>query len=193
MWYWSLFGVYLIIGVFFHIVAIRQVKTEYSKRIALGYPYDSNDIIWSTNKCITIGCLGIVSGFIAGTIGIGGGVILGPILLSLGIHPVVSTVTTNFLVLLTSSSTSLQFMLSHMLNYEYSSISIVFSMLGSFMGTKLVHHYFKKTGRESILIFALVIVIGVSALILPATSIISTIQDMKKDINPFTFSSPCLN
>lgn len=66
-------------------------------------------------------------------------------------------------------------------------------MLGSYMGTKLVHYYFKKTGRESILIFALVIVIGVSALILPGTSIFSTIHDMNKNINPFAFNSPCAN
>jgi uncharacterized membrane protein YfcA len=47
----------------------------------------------------------------AGLLGIGGGTILGPLLLELGLHPIVSTSTSNFLVLFTSSSTSIQFIL----------------------------------------------------------------------------------
>jgi len=52
-----------------------------------------------------------LSGILAGLLGIGGGLILGPLLLELGLHPIVSTATTNFLVLFTSSSTSIQFFL----------------------------------------------------------------------------------
>jgi len=48
---------------------------------------------------------------LAGLLGIGGGTILGPLLLEIGLHPVVSTATSNFLVLFTSSSTSIQFIL----------------------------------------------------------------------------------
>ena len=170
---------------------VNHINKEYYYRVSIGFPYDGKDIIWSTGKCFNMGITGLVSGFIAGTIGIGGGVVLVPILLSLGIHPVVSTVTTNFLVLLTSSSTSLQFMLNNMMNYEYACISIVFSVLGSYIGTKIIHHYFKQTGRESLLIFALVFVIGSSALILPLSSILSTINDVERGVDVFRFNSPC--
>jgi len=47
----------------------------------------------------------------AGLLGIGGGLILGPLLLQLNIHPMVSTATSNFLVLFTASSTSIQFII----------------------------------------------------------------------------------
>ena len=51
------------------------------------------------------------SGCMAGLLGIGGGLILGPLLLQLNIHPMVSTATSNFLVLFTASSTSIQFII----------------------------------------------------------------------------------
>ena len=63
--------------------------------------------------------IGFIAGIIAGIIGIGGWVVLGPILVDLGLHPIVGTVTTNFLVLITSSSTIFQLILFKMLNYEY--------------------------------------------------------------------------
>ena len=189
--YWLLFISFFIFALFVNYISLNHINKEYYYRISIGFPYDGKDIIWSTSKCFNMGITGLISGFIAGTIGIGGGVVLGPILLSLGIYPVVSTVTTNFLVLLTSSSTSLQFMLNNMMNYEYACMSIIFSILGSYIGTKIIHHYFKQTGRESLLIFALVFVIGSSALILPLCSILSTINDVERGIDVFRFNSPC--
>ena len=89
-------------------MSLLHVQHEYNYRISIAFPYDEKDINWTFDKSLKISITGLISGFIAGIIGIGGGVVLGPILLSMGIYPVVSTVTTNFLVLITSSSTTLQ-------------------------------------------------------------------------------------
>ena len=191
--YWFIFISFFIFALIINYISYLHVQHEYNYRNSLGFPYDEKDIKWSFNQSITIAFIGLISGFIAGTIGIGGGVVLGPILLSYGIFPVVSTVTTNFLVLLTSSSTSLQFILSDMMNYQYAFVSIIFSILGSYVGTKVIHHYFTKSGRQSLLIFALVLVIGASALILPISSIISTVDDIEKGMEIFRFNSPCSN
>lgn len=189
--YWVLFTIFFLFALITNVVTYFHIEKEHYLRVSMGFPYNDKDIIWNTNKCIKMGILGLISGFIAGVIGIGGGVVLGPILLGQGIYPIVSTVTTNFLVLLTSSSTSVQFMLNGMMNYEYALISIVFSIIGSYVGTKVIHYYFHKTGRESLLIFALVLVIGSSALILPISSIISTINDINKGVEVLRFNSPC--
>ena len=191
--YWFIFLSFFIFALIINYISYLHVQHEYNYRNSLGFPYDQKDIKWSFSQSISIALIGLISGFIAGTIGIGGGVVLGPILLSYGIFPVVSTVTTNFLVLLTSSSTSLQFILSNMMNYQYAFVSIIFSILGSYVGTKIIHHYFTKSGRQSLLIFALVLVIGSSALILPISSIISTLDDIEKGIDIFRFNSPCYN
>ena len=132
-----------------------------------------------------------MAGFIAGIIGIGGGVVLGPILLDLGIHPIVGTVTTNFLVLITSSSTTFQFILFKMLNFEYGFFCIIFSALGSYCGTYLVNNYVKNTGKQSIIVFILFLVVVISAIVLPLSSLFNIIEDYKNGLNIFEFESLC--
>jgi uncharacterized membrane protein YfcA len=89
----------------------RKIRHEYEHRLSIGYPYNSSDIKWETKMFFKFPLYSFVSGLMAGLLGIGGGLILGPLLLELGLHPLVSTATSNFLVLFTSSSTSVQFIL----------------------------------------------------------------------------------
>ena len=155
--YWILVILFIIIVLAFDYFVIIHIEKEYNYRKMINFPYDSKDINWSRNTIMKLCFIGFLAGFIAGTIGIGGGVVLGPILLDLGIHPIVGTVTTNFLVLITSSSTTFQFILFKMLNYEYGFFCIIFSALGSYCGTHLVNSYVKNTGKQSfiVLIFSL--------------------------------------
>lgn len=89
----------------------RKIKKEYDYRVSIGYPYNNTDIKWNQNIFIKFPIYSFVSGLMAGLLGIGGGLILGPLLLELGLHPMISTATSNFLVLFTSSSTSIQFII----------------------------------------------------------------------------------
>jgi uncharacterized membrane protein YfcA len=90
----------------------RKIKKEYDYRVFIGYPYNNTDIKWTgMSVFLKFPMYSFLSGMLAGLLGIGGGLILGPLLLELGLHPIVSTATSNFLVLFTSSSTSIQFIL----------------------------------------------------------------------------------
>jgi len=84
---------------------------EYQYRLSIQFPFNDNDLKWNTKLFIKLPFYSFASGCMAGLLGIGGGLILGPLLLQLNIHPVVSTATSNFLVLFTSSSTSIQFII----------------------------------------------------------------------------------
>ena len=169
-----------------------HIQTEYNYRKIINFPYDEKDINWTNKTIIKLCSIGFIAGFVAGVIGIGGGVVLGPILLDLGIHPIVGTVTTNMLVLITSSSTTFQFILFKMLNIEYGIICIIFSALGSYCGTYLVNKYVKKTGKQSFIVLILFSVVIISAIVLPLSSLINIIDDYKKGYNIFEFESLCL-
>ena len=187
--YWVLMFAFLIIVLFYDYYIINHIETEFSYRKIINFPYDERDIIWTRPTIIKLAFIGLVAGFVAGVIGIGGGVVLGPILLDLGIHPIVGSVTTNMLVLITSSSTTFQFILFKMLNLQYGIICIIFSALGSYCGTYLVNTYVKKTGKQSFIVLVLFCVVIVSAIVLPLSSLLNIIDDYKKGYNIFEFES----
>ena len=189
--YWVLMFSFLVIVMIYDYFIFKHIETEYSYRRIINFPYDERDINWTKETIIKLCCIGFLAGFIAGVIGIGGGVVLGPILLDLGIHPIVGTVTTNMLVLITSSSTTFQFILFKMLNLEYGVICIVFSALGSYCGTYLVNTYVKKTGKQSFIVLILFCVVITSAIVLPLSSLINIIEDYNKGYNIFEFESLC--
>ena len=127
----------------------------------------------------------------AGLLGIGGGLILGPLLLELGIHPIISTATSNFLVLFTSSSTSLQFIFHGMMNFKYGLVCTLFSTIGSYMGTVIIQRLVERTKRSSILIFSLALVLGISTIFIPSHTFIQIYNKMNQGINIWIFESPC--
>ena len=189
--YWVFVIIFIIIVLLFDYLVIIHIEKEYNYRKNINFPYDAKDINWTKNTNIKLCFIGFLAGFIAGTIGIGGGVVLGPILLDLGIHPIVGTVTTNFLVLITSSSTTFQFILFKMLNFQYGIFCIFFSALGSYCGTYLVNSYIKNTGKQSFIVLILFFVVVISAIVLPLSSIINIINDYRKGIDIFEFESLC--
>lgn len=190
--YWILMFSFLAIVLIYDYFIYNHIQTEYSYRKIIGFPYDDRDINWTNQTIIKLCFIGFLAGFIAGVIGIGGGVVLGPILLDLGVHPIVGTVTTNMLVLITSSSTTFQFILFKMLNIEYGIICIIFSALGSYCGTYLVNTYVKKTGKQSFIVLVLFCVVITSAIVLPLSSLINILEDYNKGHNIFEFESLCL-
>lgn len=125
------------------------------------------DITWRVSKVITFLWTALFGGIASGLLGIGGGLIVAPLLLEMGLLPEVTSASSSFLVLFTSSSTSIQFMINGMLNLDYASILFLLSLSASFIGVNLINRLVKNTNRPSIIVFILGILIGLSAILLP--------------------------
>jgi uncharacterized membrane protein YfcA len=164
---------------------------EYIYRHNIGYPYNTTDIKWDNSIFIKYPIYAFVSGLMAGLLGIGGGLILGPLLLELGLHPLVSTATSNFLVLFTSSSTSLQFILLGMMNFDYGLACTIASTIGSFVGTIVIQKIIQRTKRNSYLIFTLAIVLGISTIFIPAHTFLKMLNDISVGKSIWKFNTPC--
>lgn len=93
-------------------------------------------------------------------IGIGGGMILGPLMLIMGIHPRVSTATTATMIVLTSSSVAVLFVISGLVPWEYAMCFFCVCLCGSLIGKTTIDGYVKKTGKASVLIFLLACIIA---------------------------------
>ncbi|WP_235355041.1 sulfite exporter TauE/SafE family protein [Aliterella atlantica] len=96
--------------------------------------------IMSTAELIVLATGGLVSGIMAGLLGIGGGVILVPILVTLSYTPIQATATSNLAIIITSVSGSIQNWRMGYLDWKrviYLGIpAAIFAQLGVYLATK---------------------------------------------------------
>jgi uncharacterized membrane protein YfcA len=130
---------------------------------------------------------GLTAGGVAGFLGIGGGMVKSPLMISMGTTPQVATATASFMILFTSAATTLQFFLLKRLRWEfalwYGGVGMVGSFLGQFVLARVVTHY----NRQSWVSFFVGFVIVGCAIAMVATNVINIVD--KK--SPMNFSSIC--
>ena len=182
---------YVPIGLWITYYYATKIMAEYKYRLSINYPYHESDVKWCTEILIKYPIYSFFGGTMAGLLGIGGGLIFGPLLLELGLNPIVSTATSNFLVLFTSSSTSLQFILLGSMNFHYGFVCTICSTLGSYAGTIAIQRLLEKTGRASILIFSMALVEAVSSICIPTHAFFEMRRGISQGLDIWSFSSPC--
>merc|ERR1712046_291422 len=90
------------------------------------------EVIKYTAMASTTGCL-------AGLVGIGGGLIFSPYFLISGVEPAVAVATSSTCVIFTSSSTTLQYLLTDRIITSLTIVYGLVNLLASYVGTSLVH------------------------------------------------------
>ncbi|KAG2441792.1 hypothetical protein HXX76_003404 [Chlamydomonas incerta] len=103
----------------------------------------------------------LAAGLTGGMLGLGGGMVMGPLLLHLGVHPQVTAATSGAMVLFSSSTALLQFAIAGQLNAQYAAVFAAASVVASLAGTLVVAGLVRRSGRPSIVVLALA---GVMAL-----------------------------
>jgi uncharacterized membrane protein YfcA len=108
------------------------------------------------------------TGIAAGSLGIGGGMILGPIMLAMGINPKISAALSGFVVLFTSSSTTVQFTIAGGIHGTHAWLFMVMSLIGSLLGIFALKALMKKYNKPSLLIWIIFGIMCLAFLVLPA-------------------------
>jgi uncharacterized membrane protein YfcA len=69
------------------LLAARTRLASHQRRVEIGYEYVEGDVQWDTDKVVRLPLLVFVGAIAAGMLGVGGGMILGPIFTELGFLP----------------------------------------------------------------------------------------------------------
>jgi len=107
---------------------------------------------WDSQAALRYSLLCLVAGFLSALCGIGGSTIKGPLLLEMGLHPILAKSTSQLMLVSTVSSSAIQFYISGFIPPQY---GLVFFMLGICSG--VVGHYLveRMVRRPSTLVFLL--------------------------------------
>ncbi len=78
-----------------------------------------------------------------------------------------------------------------MMNVDYGSACTVSSTIGSFLGTIIIQRLIQRTQRNSYLIYALGIGLGLSMILIPYQALLDLIKDIENKKNIWVFNTPC--
>ena len=100
----------------------------------------------------------MLGGWISGALGLGGGMIFNPLLMSLRVPPKVATASGMYMIIFASGASTVSYIFNGMLNIPYSIWLGTFCMLGSCVGMYFMLKIMKKFNRESPLLLVLIVV-----------------------------------
>lgn len=132
-----------------------RLRKQTHDKMACDYPYHTQDVIWDFEKLRFYACCTFLAGAVAGLIGVGGGMILNPLMIIMGIHPMVSSATNGIMVVMTSSIVAIMFVTAGLVPWPYVVTFFFVCFVGSLFGKTVIDSYVKKSGRASILILLL--------------------------------------
>lgn len=146
--YWAIYASFIFICACATVYAIRIAKREQNLKVQYGNVNIVESDLLLTRKSLASLCfLGFFGGLVAGAFGLGGGVIFNPVLLALGLPPLVSSASGLYLVTFSKVATSVVYIVYGQLDFSYGLWLSFCASLGSVAAVYIARWYEKRSGR----------------------------------------------
>merc|ERR1719214_144979 len=151
------------------------------------FAHDLSKQGWPLNKILMYQTMALITGLLAGLVGIGGGLIFSPFLLITGVEPAVAVATSATCVIFTSSSTTLQYMFIDRIHMALAVFYGLVNVASSAIGTKMVHFLQANFAKQrSIITFIVAAAVGISAIM----AVYKAFQEFKSPHNAARLKTP---
>lgn len=175
--YWPVYILpFVFYGCIIAYMAVRNMKME-EKIVASGIDRVKGDIQWNPRAVKLLTPAAIGAGVAAGLLGIGGGMILGPIFVALDFQPQVGTATTGFMILFTALGGTVKYLTIGKLSIFHLLWFGGLGICGGQTGQRVVKKIIQKTGRPSYVVFILGGIIGLAVIIMTSFGIKRVVED----------------
>ncbi|KAG9440966.1 hypothetical protein H6P81_021131 [Aristolochia fimbriata] len=137
------------------------------------------DMNWKVHQLFLYCCLGILAGIVGGLLGLGGGFILGPLFLELGVPPQVASATSTFAMTFSASMSVVQNYLLNRFPIPYAFYFMMITTMAALAGQHIVRKLVALLGRASLIIFILALTIFISAISLGGVGIANLVEKVQ--------------
>ncbi|KAL1549365.1 sulfite exporter TauE/SafE family protein 4 [Salvia divinorum] len=164
--YWTLTLLQLPVAlVVFGYECVKLYKESKKRRMAGNQEHVCEAAIeWNATNITFCALCGVLGGTVGGLLGSGGGFILGPLLLEIGVIPQVASATATFVMMFSSSLSVVEFYLLKRFPMPYALYLMAVSILAGFWGQYFIRKMIAILKRASLIVFVLSGVIFASAL-----------------------------
>lgn len=189
--YWFLTALVFVwvLGFSFYMRHVLIEKWELKKRV--GYKYRKGDVEWNPTNTIIYPCICFFAGFFAGLFGVGGGIVKGPLMLQMGVNPLVASATVAVMIMYTSVAATTMFIAFGTLTWDYAMFLFVLGLLATVVGQFGVSYLVVKYKRVSLVSLSIGAVVALSTLLMGVQSIFSLIEMQNNPAGSSTTSTLC--
>ena len=175
--FWSAQLLLLLFIVMIAAISRKRLIKDAQRKMDAGYVYLKEDIIWDERSTVVYPLVSSIAGFCAGMFGIGGGIVKGPLMLAMGVHPAVASATSACMIFFTSLTATTTFAVYGMLVTDYAIVCVFLGLVSTAFGQKVMSSMVKKTKRNSFIAFSIGVVVLLSALLMTLQSVLHLMSD----------------
>jgi len=146
------------------------------------------DMVWTTENLLKFPKTALLAGLAAGLLGIGGGMVLGPLFIEIGMQPTVAKSSCAFMILWTGLSGVIQYAMADKLGWQLALYFVCVGYCSGQIGQRGLKSVIKATGRESIVVLLLGGIIGLACVSMVVTGSITISK--KAECGNYDFWTP---
>lgn len=165
----------------------NRLVAKWRLKAEVGYQYIKGDIEWNERNTIIFPCICFFAGFFAGMFGIGGGIVKGPLMLQMGVHPMVASGTVAVMIMFTSLAATTMFMAFGTLTFDYGIFLFITGLICTSVGQYGVSYLVDKYKRYSYISFSIGAVVAISTVLMTIQSVLTLVDNQEtgapKDTN----------
>jgi hypothetical protein len=190
---WLLLSIFVTLMLVFSALGILWNRKEIALKQKANKGLIDSDI---TYKCTDLTYLfigGLGGGWVGGALGLGGGSIFNPLMISMGMPPSVATSTSSYMIMLSTGASCVMYTLYGMLDMTFAIWLSFWCAFGIILGIMLLDWLINKFhGRQSLLVFFLVGMLLFSALLVAVDTVVQWLEkDPAKVAVLWSFSDFC--
>eukprot|EP01017_Pseudomicrothorax_dubius_P024014 TRINITY_DN25563_c0_g1_i1.p1 TRINITY_DN25563_c0_g1~~TRINITY_DN25563_c0_g1_i1.p1 ORF type:complete len:422 (-),score=57.59 TRINITY_DN25563_c0_g1_i1:60-1265(-) len=136
--YWTLLVLAVVICFLFYLHTSREVSRTYAIKERLGFPFE-DEFRLNRGNVSKISLYSAIAGVLAGLAGIGGGMVMSPLLLEYGLRPQSASATSSLTVVFTSFISLTLALLNGFVEYDQVVWFFLLSAVGAFIVLSLIH------------------------------------------------------
>lgn len=179
--FWCAQGLLLVWILFISILGRRSLLKDTERKTEAGYIYLDEDLQWDRKSTVIYPLISTIAGFCAGMFGIGGGIIKGPLMLAMGIHPAVASATSACMILFTSFTATTTFSVYGLMVRDYAIVGAILGFVATLIGQSVMSRILAKSQRNSYIAFSIGFVVLFSAILMALESVLHLVADEGDD------------
>ena len=165
-YYWLHILVQLVLIFAFSIYNCSYVLKMYNYRKNNNFSFIESDIKWDKKNILKLSFYSSLTGILSTYLGIGGGMIMSPVLLGFNMDPEIIGGTLSLTTFFSSLISSINYIMIGKMPYQWSIIGFIIGMLSCYIGVSLNKIIIKKYKKQSFIILSLLFIIFLSIILL---------------------------